>query len=320
MLSSRRLEAECHRNIEVMWLLRRLKPDFKTIANFRRENAAAFRQVFRAIVVLCRDPDLFGRELLAIDGTRIKAVNNKDRNVTRASLETFIRSADAKLADYFRRLNEGDADEARVRSAPGGSRTDNLAGKIEALRQKRGRYAAILDDLKASGEDQISLTGTVTPARAVLEVATIDAVVDKGYFKIEDIVACEAAGIIPHVPKPQRGPAVREGFFRKDEFRYDAERDAYLCPANQVLATRYESRLCDLKKVDYFNRAACLACSIRSRCTNGFRKVSRLEGEEVLDRMAARLAARPELLDRRRESVEHLFVSIAAQFPASGAA
>jgi transposase len=87
--SSRRLEAETHRNIEVIWLLRHLKPDFKTIADFRRDNRGAFRSVFRQFVVLCRRLDLYGRELLAVDGTRIKAVNNKDRNFTRNSLETF---------------------------------------------------------------------------------------------------------------------------------------------------------------------------------------------------------------------------------------
>src|SRR6202163_1897981 len=94
--SSRRLEAETYRNLEVIWLLRHLRPDFKTIADFRRDNRAAFRAVFREFVLLCRQLDLFGRELLAIDGTRINAVNNKDRNFTRASLRTFIRAADAK--------------------------------------------------------------------------------------------------------------------------------------------------------------------------------------------------------------------------------
>ncbi len=83
--SSRRLEAECHRNIEVIWLLRTVKPDFKTIADFRRDNRVAFRAVFRQFVLLCRRLDLYGRELLAVDGTRIKAVNNKDRNFTRSS-------------------------------------------------------------------------------------------------------------------------------------------------------------------------------------------------------------------------------------------
>ena len=93
--SSRRLEAETHRNIEVIWLLRHLKPDFKTIADFRRDNRRAFRPIFRQFVLLCRQLDLFGRELLAVDGTRIKAVNNKDRNFTRASLAKFIEVADA---------------------------------------------------------------------------------------------------------------------------------------------------------------------------------------------------------------------------------
>ena len=154
------------------------------------------------------------------------------------------------------------------------------------------------------------LTQTAEPARAILDVATIDVVADRGYFKIEDIEACENAGCVPFVPKPQRGSSVREGFFRKDEFRYDPERDVFICPAGQVLSSRYESKLRELKKIDYANRAACLVCPIRARCTNGYRKVSRLENEAVLDRMAARLKARPEVLDRRRETVEHPFGSI----------
>ncbi len=350
--SSRRLEAECHRNVEVMWLLRTLKPDFKTIADFRADNRKAFRAVFRQFVVLCRKLDLFGRELLGVDGTRIKAVNNKDRNYTKNSLEKFIKNVDERLDEYLRRLDESDATESETC----GSRTNNLAEKIEALRAKRGRYSALLNDLERSGEDQISLTDpdsramaaytkvgvgyniqlavdaknkmiveqavsnqvvdmglltqTAEVAREILEVEQIDVVADKGYYKIEDIEACEKAGMTPYVPRPQRGPAVREGFFRKDEFRYDAERDAYICPAAQVLATRYESKLRDLKKFDYSNRAACLVCAIRSRCTKDFRKVSRLENEAVLDRMAERLKARPEVINTRREIVEHPFGSI----------
>src|ERR1700730_9906556 len=80
-------------------------------ADFRRDNRAAFRSVFRQFVLLCRRLDLFGRELLAVDGTRIKAVNNKDRNFTRNSLQDFIRAADERLDDYLRRLDEGDVEE-----------------------------------------------------------------------------------------------------------------------------------------------------------------------------------------------------------------
>ncbi len=344
MRSSRRLEAECHRNIKVIWLLRTLKPDFRTIADFRSDNRAAFCAVFRQFTLLCRELNLFRRELLAVDGTRIKAVNNKDRNFTKNSLEKFIKAADRRLDEYLRRLDESDVEEA----ATDGSRTKNLAEKVEALREKRGRYEALLTELERSGESQIPLTDpdsramaahtrvavdaknkmivdqeatnqvvdmgllaqTAKPARAILEVETIDVVADRGYFKIEDIEACEKAGMTPYVPKPQRGSSVSNGFFRKDEFRYDAERDAFICSAGQVLSTRYESKLRELTKIDYSNRVACLVCAIKSRCTKNYRKVSRLENEAVLDRMAARLKARPEILDRRRDMVEHPFDSI----------
>jgi transposase len=351
--SSRRLEAETHRNIEVIWLLRHLKPDFKTIADFRRDNRKAFRPIFRQFVLLCRQLDLFGRELLAVDGTRIKAVNNKDRNFTRASLTKFIEAADAKLDDYLQRLDQSDVSE----SGTAGSRTKNLAEKIAAIRERRTRCKAMLTELDRTGEDQISLTDpdsramaahtrvavgyniqvavdakhkliveqqvtnqvvdmgqltqTAAPAKDVLGVETIAVVADKGYFKIEDIEACEKAGIEPYVPRPQRGPSVKAGLFRKDEFSYDAASDSFICPAGQRLYPYSSSFLRGLSKTNYTNKLACDDCVIRSRCTNGrFRTVSRLENEAVLDRMQARLAERPDILDRRRETVEHPFGTI----------
>ena len=351
--SSRRLEAETHRNIEVIWLLRHLKPDYKTIADFRRDNRKAFRPVFRQFVLLCRQLDLFGRELLAVDGTRIKAVNNKDRNFTRASLTKFIELADAKLDDYLQRLDQSDAAESKT----GGSRVENLAEKIAAIRERRTRCKDMLAQLDRTGEDQISLTDpdsramaahthvavgynvqaavdakhkliveqqvtnqvvdmglltqTAEAAKEVLGVETIEAVADKGYFKIEDIEACEKAGIVPYVPRPQRGPSVRAGLFRKDEFRYDADDDSYVCPASQRLYPYSSSLQRELKKINYVNKLACDDCKIRSQCTGRkFRAVSRLENEAVLDRMQERLAQRPEVLDRRRETVEHPFGTI----------
>jgi transposase/IS5 family transposase len=351
--SSRRLEAETHRNIEVIWLLRHLKPDFKTIADFRRINHKAFRPVFRQFVLLCRELDLFGKEVLAVDGTRIKAVNNKDRNFTRASLTEFIRLADAKLDDYLQRLDHADAAE----TGTSGSRVENLAEKIAAVRGRRERCQEMLAELDRTGESQISLTDpdsramaahtrvavgynaqiavdtkhkliveqqvtnqvldmgllteTAEPAKEILGVATIAVVADKGYFKIEDIEACEKAGMEPYVPRPQRGPSVRAGFFRKDEFKYDPETDSFTCPAGQRLTPYASSALRQLKKINYANRKACRDCPLRARCTgNQFRVVSRLENEAVLDRMAAQLALRPGILGQRREVVEHPFGTI----------
>ena len=353
--SSRRLEAETQRNVEVIWLLRHLRPDFKTIADFRRDNRSAFRQVFREFVLLCRQLDLFGRELLAVDGTRIKAVNSKDRNFTRAALAKIIGDADERLSKYMGHLDKGDADEA----ADGGDvgRDNKLAEKIAAIQGRRERHKALLDELDRTGEDQISLTDpdaramarmtrvgvgynvqlavdtkhnliaeqevsnqvldlglltpTVTAAMDTLGVETIEAVADRGYFKFEDIQACEAAGITAYVPKPIRGFSAREGFFTKEEFRYQADRDVFLCPSNAVLLPRHFGRSRDNVKIDYTNRKACRTCVLKPRCTtNAFRRVSRLENEAVLDRMAARLAARPDMLRQRRESVEHPFGTI----------
>lgn len=155
------------------------------------------------------------------------------------------------------------------------------------------------------------LTETADAARASLDVDRIDAVADKGYFKIEDIGASEAAGIVPYVPKPKRGSAVSNGFFAKDDFRYDAGSDVYICPGGQSLKRRSERKIRNVGLTDYTNQAACKACALRTRCTKGkFRQITRYEGEEVLDRMAARLAARPEVLGQRRESVKHPFGSI----------
>jgi transposase/IS5 family transposase len=336
--SSRRLEAECYRNIEIIWLLRSLKPDFKTIADFRSDNRAACKKVFREFVILCRRLDLFGRELLAVDGTRIKAVNNKDRNFTTGSLQKFIEAADKRLEDYLKRLDAGDAEER----ATGGSRVKNLAEKIEALKKSGESQVSLTDpDSRAMAahtkvgvgyniqiavdakhkmivEQTVSndvldmglLQRTAEPAREILEVEKIDVVADKGYFRTEDIASCEEAGLTPHVPRPQRGAAVKNGFFRKDEFHYDAEQNAYICPAGQALTPIREGKRRALKKVDYGNAKACRACALRPHCTKDVRAVSRLENEDALDRMAERLRARPEILERRREIVEHPFGSI----------
>lgn len=104
-------------------MLKRLQPDFKPIADFRRDNRKAFKQVFREFVALCRLLDLFGRELLAVDGTRIKAVNNKNRNFTKTSLKKLIEQSDERLEKYLAQLDASDADE---QGTPGGGHADEL--------------------------------------------------------------------------------------------------------------------------------------------------------------------------------------------------
>mgnify|MGYP001791517982 CR=1 FL=1 len=149
--SSRRLEAETHRNIEVIWLLRHLKPDFKTIADFRPANRNAFRPIFRQFVLLCRQLDLFGRELIAVDGTRIKAVNNKDRHFTRASLTTFLKLADPKLDDYLQRLDQS----ARAEGAPGGPQGQHLHRQADQPVERHQRVEIEVGPLRV--EQQVGM-------------------------------------------------------------------------------------------------------------------------------------------------------------------
>lgn len=151
--SSRRLEAETHRNLEVIWLMRQLQPDFKTIADFRRENKTAFRQIFREFVVLCRSLDLFGRELIAVDGTRLKAVNSGQRNFTKGKLAKAMAESDERLNRYLKQLDEADKDDTMP-----SERVDNLEQKIAAIKERRARLEEHCAEQEASGEDQISLT------------------------------------------------------------------------------------------------------------------------------------------------------------------
>lgn len=351
--SSRRLEAEAARNLELIWLLRGLRPDYKTIADFRRDNRSAFKAVFRAFVVLCRKLDLFGRELLAVDGTRLKAVNNPARNFSRDKLARYIAAADERLEGYIAEMDAIDRGE----DGHGPGRSGALAAKIARVRERRQAQEAMLHELNASGESQISLTdpdaramvtgrkttvgynaqvavdakhkliveqhvtnagtdmGLLAPtagaAKDALDVEQIDVVADMGYYKGEDIEACEANGITPFVARPRRGSAIANGRFSKDLFRYDAEADAYHCPGGRTLDISYRAVTRGHANIQYSNPAACSDCAIKVNCTSSrWRRINRWENEAVLDRMAARLVARPDILAVRRETVEHPFGSI----------
>lgn len=153
--SSRRLEREAQRNIELMWLTGRLSPDFKTIADFRRDNGSAIRRVCREFVVLCRRLDLFSQALVAIDGSKFKAVNNRDRNYTRAKVQRRIEQIEESVARYLSELDSAD----RQGAAPvAEARTTQLHEKVEKLQSEMQRMQALAKEVEAAPDQQISLT------------------------------------------------------------------------------------------------------------------------------------------------------------------
>ena len=241
--SSRRLEREAQRNVELMWLIGRLTPDFKTIANFRKDNGKAIRGVCRQFVVLCQQLGLFAEALVAIDGSKFKAVNNRDRNFTSAKLKRRMEEIESSISRYLTALDTADRQEPAVAQV----KAERLRDKIETLKAKMQELKEIEVQLNETPDKQLSLTdpdarsmktrGTgmvgynvqaavdathhlivthevtndgvdrdqlssmAKQARAAMGVEALSAVADRGYFKGEEILACQEAGITVLVPK-----------------------------------------------------------------------------------------------------------------------
>src|SRR5437879_3571182 len=272
--SSRRLEREARRNIEVMWLTGKLAPDFKTIADFRRDNGEAIRAVCRQFVLLCRGIGLIGGATVAVDGSRFKAVNIRDKNYTPGAIRLRKDQVDASIARYLGMLDTADRQEDRVAEL----RVARLGERLEALRRQMRQLQAMEQAVADAPDHRVSLTdpdaramatngkGTgmvgynvqtvvdakhhlivahevtnighdkhqlANMARQAKEVSGADGLTvlaDRGYFSGEEVVACEAAGATPIVPKPLTSGAKADGRFGKQDFVYDAEQDHYTCP------------------------------------------------------------------------------------------
>jgi transposase len=152
--SSRRRERETHRQVERSWLLRQLRPDFKTMADFRKHHTNALQALFRAFVLLCQQLDLFGAALLAIAGSQLTAVNRTHQNFTQAKLEKALTAIDETMAQYWRDLDAADREAASVHQP---TRAE-LQKKIESLQERQKRYRGFVQESTASGETPLCLT------------------------------------------------------------------------------------------------------------------------------------------------------------------
>lgn len=349
--SSRRLEAEGTRNLEVIWLLRGVRPDFKTVADFRKDNRACFKGVFREFNLLCRKLELFGAELVAIDGAKFKAVNSAKRHYTAEQLQELVLQIDQRIEEYLGRLETEDAAVADMPAAP--TRVE-LQAKLAQLRERRGRYHDYQTQLTQSGQTEISLTDPdsrgqkkvgvgynvqiavdakhdliVEPevvqdqndlaqlhpmakaAKAGLAVEKLQAVADTGYHEAGQLEKCEQAGLETYVPASAGTSGQAPGgrtVYPKTAFIYETARDVYRCPAGQELKLGCSGKTQGKARDYYYNVAACGACVRRTECTTAkYRKLSRLKNEAVVERQAARVAARPEIVARRKTIVEHVF-------------
>src|SRR5271165_207940 len=350
--SSRRLEREAGRNVEVMWLLGRLAPDHKTIADFRKDNGLGLRKVCARFVELCRELGLLATASVAIDGSKFRAVNNRDKNFTRAKVERRRAQLEESVSRYLSQLDTADRQEPTEVLA---ARVTRLKEKLAKVKEAMGKLVVHERQMLASPDQQISLTdpdsrsmatsgrgsGVVgynvqvavdtkhhliiahevtnegsdraqlaniaSQAKQVLGVDELQAVADRGYYSSEEILACHEAGIEVTLPKPVTSGIEAKGRFGKQDFRYLAEEDVYVCPAGEKLAYHYTNEEKGLILHRYWTNT-CQSCAIKRRCTTGKeRRITRWEHEHLVDAVQKRLDRNPQAMRQRRETVEHPF-------------
>src|SRR3974390_1400317 len=326
--SSRRLEREALRNVEVMWLTGRLAPDHKTIADFRKDNGCAIRQICARFVALCRTLGLLTQASVAIDGSKFKAVNTRDKNFTSGKVERRRAQLEKSVARYLAQLDTADLQEPSEELA---MKTAHSREKLIKLESEMQRLATMEKLMLASPDQQISLTdpdsrsmatsgrgsglvgynvqvavdtkhhlivthevtndgsdraqlaNIAARAKEVLGVDELQAVADRGYYSSEQILACHEAGIAVTLPKPMTSGIEAKGRFGKQDFRYVAEEDVYICPAGMKLAYHYTNEENGLLLRRYWTNA-CQSCAIKQRCTTGKeRRITRWEHEHVLE-------------------------------------
>ena len=272
--SSRDLEKECKRNIEVMWLLKCLKPDHNTIANFRKDNPKAIKKVFRATVQIAKHFDLIGGKLIAGDSTKFRAQNSKKNNYSQAKIDRHIAYIDNKLEEYNRALAEQDGDNKQL-----------IQEEIKKQQDRKNQYKELEKQLKESGEAQLSTSdpesrqmivrnnitevaynvqttvdakhnlpidykvtnqndskamgNMVQRAKSILGANKFTALFDKGYHKGSELKTAQDLGIetIVAIPGLSASSQAPDPAYNFEHFSYDHQTDTYTCPQEQILRT-----------------------------------------------------------------------------------
>lgn len=357
--SSRVLERECKRNIEVIWLLGRLAPDFKTIANFRKDNGVAIRRVCSAWVMFCGRQGLVGGEVVAVDGSKFQAAASGSKAFTGKRLKKVIGQVDEKIEQYLKELDQIDATEQDDDSHKA------TATLLETLKRERAALQALAEQMAESGEQQIvageadaalmghrpteagynvqtaidakhklivhhdvvrdandrrQLYPMASATKEVLKAESLVVLADAGYHNAEQSQRCENEGIEPIVPA-QRTRNQQHGYFPKEMFVYDSEHDIYRCPADQVLAPR---RSHALKRQRQYVTTACGTCMLRTECTSSSRRRIRRTIDEDAATRADQRARKPGIRSQRSGLAEHPFAwlkrTLSYRFLSRGAA
>lgn len=339
--SSRRIERECKRNIELMWLTGGLAPDHKTIANFRKENKKAIENAHKEFIRICDKLKLIGKEVVAIDGTKIKANNSRKNNITISKLNKMIEHHEENIHDFLKQLSQNDIAES----------TDTIKSKLKKAQTKKQECQELISEMEAEGirekslidpdshqmgvsnngtdiaynvqscvdeKEHIIVTTDVVTSPAdqtqlysmakkvseelnISESEVLTVLADKGYWRTEDIVNCDYDNKINAIVSVPKEHGTPG--YRKSDFKYNRENDEYICPMGNVLE-RWKG-----KTPTYSNNKACRECPNRDKCTKASRgrTITRNEHEEIIEEAIKRYHDEYELYKIRQQLVEHPF-------------
>jgi transposase len=315
--SSRRLEAECRRNVELMWLLGRLDPDHKSIAEFRRLHKDAITAAGAELVRFARKCSLIRGEWIAIDGPKFRAVASIDATRERMELQRYLdkiemadeeqqasidQSAVQAALEKLRQHPEPEAHFMLVRQMA--LPAYNVQTAVDAQHAIIVAHSVILD-----ASDIRCLKPMAEAAKEALEADTLQVVADAGYSNGEQIAQCEEVGITPFVPVMRTVNNQGDGtLFGRTDFRYDPETDSYVCPNDRRLFRKH-TNLKDRYTMYKASSAYCGTCALKLRCTLAPRRgLARHLYEDALNRMEQRVTS--EVMRIRRQTVEHPFATI----------
>ena len=347
--SSRSLETECKRNLELMWLVNAITPDHGTIAGFVKNNRKAFHVTLRNLTLILKGWGLIDGKLIAIDGTKIRAQNSKHNCITKSSLEKKIAYADEQIDAYLMAIEKDSQNEPAFKE------------KIEAYQELKEQYIRQKQELSDEGLEQKSLTdpdsrrmknnGTLdicyniqsvvdSKNHFVIDIATTNdindqnqlytmakeatdllesedctVVADTGYYNATDIKNCVDDGMTVLIKKARANNSTKDNEFRKEKFKYDVEKDVYICPAKQELSF-FENTSKNGMKYKKYRCNTCNNCKYNDSCTSSKsgRTLQRWEHEALLETVHKKTLDRNDTYKQRRCLVEHPFGTVKRSF------
>ena len=343
--SSRKLARECERNIEVFWLINELKPDFRTISDFRKENINNMKSVFKEFSILCDSLNLVGKEIVAIDGSKFRANNGRRKNYTKGKLDKQIKYYEENIQKYMDILDKEDGEE---RDNKINITKEEIQNKIAEAKQRIKELGRVKEEVEKNGEISItdpdarhmktSNNGTDISHNVQISVDNKSDLVialdvtnnpaDQGQLSNMAIKSKEELGVEKLTALADKGYWNGEEIkkcekanittivsspeepgnkgYKKSDFKYNKEQDYYLCPMGQILHRTGH------KEIKYINRKACKECPNREKCTRNKsgRAIRVTKNEAYLERARKRQLENMDLYKQRQMIVEHVFGTI----------